>query len=83
MIAGAPGARGSLVIFNSSGEAGWKPWAQAVGVGKATRPRTTSIESVETANEPRIDIVDLTQQSSRKPLPLAPGKEARFADIYG
>jgi hypothetical protein len=25
MIAGAPGAIGSLVIFSSSGEAGWNP----------------------------------------------------------
>src|SRR5262249_2504344 len=31
MIAGAPGACGSLVIFNSSGEMGWKPSANTTG----------------------------------------------------
>src|SRR3954447_13978322 len=32
MMAGAPGALGSLVIFSSSGEMGWNPMDHAAGV---------------------------------------------------
>jgi hypothetical protein len=39
MIAGAPGAFGSLVIFNSSGETGWKLIGQSGVVCEAIRKR--------------------------------------------
>src|ERR1700730_2210881 len=60
MMAGAPGASGSLVIFDSSGDTGWKPPpAFTVAGWYVATPSSITIANDEGANRRPIDIAQL------------------------
>src|ERR1700730_9716998 len=60
MMAGAPGASGSLVIFASSGDTGWKPPPAFTVTGwYVATPSSITIANDEGANRRPIDIAQL------------------------
>src|SRR5690348_4245676 len=84
MIAGAPGACGSLVILSSSGETGWNPTARAaIGLSMANARTDTNAENV-TAGGRSLDMADFTWEFSSAADPRAlRGKAKACADGTG
>src|ERR1700694_5194139 len=71
MMAGAPGASGSLVIFDSSGDTGWKPPpAFSVAGWYVATPSSITIANDQGANRRPIDIAQLTLGISLQSRPI-------------
>src|SRR5580704_4581168 len=77
MTAGAPGASGSLVIFSSSGEMGWKPTPArtvAGGYSAAARSRNTTQEAKVTTRRNSTDnLPELLPKPKRGPRTFGDG----------
>ena len=80
MMAGAPGAFGSLVIFSSSGGTGWKPIAQPeFGIRMAARTKKNETRPEERRREANMALFPLSRffvPRSRRPEGGNRGREA-------
>src|SRR3981081_1107289 len=82
MMAGAPGASGSLVIFDSSGDTGWNPPpAFTIAGWYAAIPRSITIANQQRAKRRPIDIAERTFRDfhAKQTRSVCGGREQRTA----